>query len=107
MTVRRLFSHRSLTTSRIRLAVQRLEDRLAPHAFTIADGEVNGLVTAFSQIVSIYANEANTINLAANGTYEFGTASQTDAHTALAPLSGTNSLTINGNGATFRRSTDT
>src|SRR5947209_20074862 len=61
---------------RARLSAERLEDRAVPAVFTIADGDVAGLVNAIN--ASNANGEADTINLAAGGTYTLTAVDNTD-----------------------------
>jgi hypothetical protein len=91
---------------RFRPGLEALEDRLVPANFTIANGDVAGLIAAI--ITSNSNNQADTINLAAGGTYTLTSVDNSDLGPTGLPsivLDGSlaNTLTINGNGATIQR----
>ena len=91
-----------------RLSFLRLEERLTPAIYDIADGDVAGLVAAINAANT--DNQPDTINLAAGGTYTFTTRADDSLGGNALPqvaLDGgisSNFLTINGNGATVQRS---
>ena len=83
-----------------RLAVEKLEDRECPAVFNIANGDVVGLNAAI-QTANTNA-QTDTINLAANGTYNFTNSVVTNVGgnaTRVITADGGRLLTINGNGA--------
>jgi predicted outer membrane repeat protein len=86
-----------------------LEERLAPAVFNIANGDIAALRSAI--LTANANNQADTINLAAGGTYSFADAADpADGGNALPTIftdtnNAANLLTINGNGATLTRST--
>ncbi|MBX7105330.1 MAG: DUF11 domain-containing protein [Gemmataceae bacterium] len=88
----------------------RLDERIVPAVFNIADGDIAGLVAA---ITTANTNtEADTINLAVSGTYNFtAVADPANGGIALPAIaldtSSANSITIVGNGSTFSRSGST
>ncbi len=90
---------------RYRPELEILEDRTVPTVFNIANGDVPGLIAAINT-----ANtnaQADTINLAAGGMYQFSAAAAGTGGlvaTPFIPLDGSaaNSITINGNGATLQ-----
>jgi predicted outer membrane repeat protein len=92
---------------RPRLALQSLEDRTVPTVFNV--GNVSDLIAAIN--TSNTNNQSDTINLAAGTTFTFGSVQDTtDGGSALPTIQtdsglAANTLTINGNGATFTRST--
>src|SRR4051794_29835423 len=91
-----------------RLAIQSLERRLAPASFNIPNGDTAAFIAAIN--TCNINNEADTINLAANGTYTFAAASDaaeggSALPTILRDSSDANTVTINGGGATVQRST--
>jgi uncharacterized repeat protein (TIGR01451 family) len=98
-----------LRRARTRLSFRssRLEERLAPAVFDIADGDVAALVAAIN---TANANgEADTINLAVGGNYTFTAAADVNNGGNALPAivldgSSANSITIVGNGSTFLRS---
>jgi hypothetical protein len=90
------------------LALYRLEERITPTDFTIANGDVPTLVAAIK--TATVNNQPDRIILATNGTYTFTAPSIADPFTTLPALvldggDPNNSLTILGNGSTFQRST--
>jgi hypothetical protein len=95
---------------RARLAVRRLEDRLAPATFNIANGDIAGFIAAINTCNT--NNQADTINLAAGGTYTFADdvnntgnalpAVNADGNSAAS--SAANTVTIDGRGAVLQRS---
>jgi predicted outer membrane repeat protein len=90
-----------------RLVLQALEDRTVPTVFNV--GDVSSLIAAIN--TSNTNNQSDVINLAAGTTFTFGSVQDaTDGGSALPTIQtdsglSTNTLTINGNGATFARST--
>ncbi len=84
-----------------------LSNPLAGATFTIADGDVAGLKSAFAAASSNAQND--TINLATNGTYTLTTvdnATGDNGPNGLPELGEAGfGLTVNGNGATIQRST--
>lgn len=100
---------RSVRQRRTRRSVtfEVLEDRMAPAIFNIANGDVPGLIAAINTANT--NSQADTINLAAGGVYMIppGSNPPTDPNNIGLPFisldgSAANSLTINGNGATFQ-----
>jgi hypothetical protein len=83
-----------------------LEDRLSPANFNIANGDIAGFRAAILQCN--VNNQADTVNLAANGTYTFTDLAANETlnglPTILRDTSLANTVTINGNGATLVRS---
>ncbi len=100
---RRISSPRvSCNSTRSRLRLEQIEQRLAPAVFNIANGDIPGLINAVNQCN--INNESDTINLATNGTYNFTTAfnnTNTALPAVLLDSTITNLLTINGNGSKF------
>jgi hypothetical protein len=90
------------------LRLTHLEDRLAPAVFNIAAGDIAAFRAAIT--ASNTDNQSDTINLAAGATYTFSDVADTaDGGNALPSVvtdnnTTTNTLTINGNGATLVRS---
>jgi len=96
-------------TTACRLRLTNLECRLAPAVFNIANGDVNGLITAIK--TSNTNNEPDIINLAPGGTYVFTTTVDPTLGTALPSITTdnantANTLTFNGRGATLQRTGD-
>src|SRR2546423_5888791 len=95
---------RRVQTNRLRLLD--LEERLVPTVFNIANGDIAGLIAAIT--TSNANNQADTINLATSGTYAFTAVATGETDNALPKIlrdtSDANTLTINGNGSTFVRS---
>lgn len=92
---------------RIRLNLQSLENRDVPATFNIANGDTAGFIAAISTCNT--NNQADTINLAANGTYTFTAAADaaeggSALPTILRDTADANTVTINGNGALLQRS---
>src|SRR5437764_6390080 len=82
--------------------LETLDRRDLPANFNIANGDVAAFVAAIN--TSNTNNQADTINLAANGSYSFAAAADAaDGGNALPSVvldgSAANTLTINGNGA--------
>jgi hypothetical protein len=95
------------TNRRSRLTLQSLENRDVPATFNIANGDTAGFIAAIGTCNT--NNQADTINLAANGTYTFtAVADATEGGSALPTIlrdaADTNTVTINGNGALLQRS---
>src|SRR5262245_42742227 len=93
---------------RIRLTMHDLETRIAPANFNIADGDTAAFIAAINTCNT--NNQADTINLAVNGTYPFSSAvDPADGGPALPTIlrdsSDTNTGTINGHGSRLQRST--
>src|SRR5437870_5214215 len=78
--------------------------QLAPAAtFTIANGDVAGLISAINTANG--NNQDDTINLASNGDYVLSAANNGENGLPVIGIDNGHNLTINGNGATIRRST--
>jgi hypothetical protein len=90
------------------LRLEPLEERDCPATFTIANGDVAGLIAAIT--VANTNNQADTINLAAGGQYVFTVAADPTAGGEALPTiisdngNSANLIRINGNGATLARS---
>ncbi len=87
-------------------SLERLEGRLAPAVFTIANGDVAGLITAVN--VSNANGQDDTINLAPAGSYRLTAAPDgSDGGNGLPTVlaDGGHTLTVNGGGATVFRDT--
>jgi hypothetical protein len=92
---------------RYRPWVEMLESREAPAVFNITNGDTAGLIAAITTANA--NNQADTINLAAGGTYALTAAFVPDGlGTALPQISldgsAANTVTLNGNGATLQSS---
>jgi hypothetical protein len=87
-----------------RIWLENLEDRTVPSTFKIANGDVAGLIAAIHAADS--NSQDNTIILAKDGSYTLRAVDNTtDGSTGLPVIdNGSNSLTINGRGATISRS---
>ncbi len=101
-------AHCPRSALRVRLSLGRLEGRITPATFNIANGDVGGLINAINTANANH--QSDTIILAQNGTYTFTGANNNDGNqgnNALPTIlpDGGNGLTILGNGATFQRST--
>src|SRR5881394_1841177 len=88
------------------LRLNRLEERLAPAVFNIADGDVGSLIAAVN-IANTNA-QSDLINLAVNGTYDFTVAAdQINGANAIPAIQldgqSSNAITVVGNGSTFAR----
>ena len=92
---------------RAELRLETLEARTVLSTFTIAGGDVAGLIAAIHAADS--SNHNNTIALAAGGSYVLSAVDNTtDGPTGLPVVNnGGHSLVIQGNGATIARSSDT
>jgi len=86
----------------VHLQLEGLEERVMPTIFNIANGDVTGLISAINQANT--DTNPDTINLAAGGTYTLTVADNSDNGL---PIITAANLTINGNGATIQRSSDT
>src|SRR6516225_9689575 len=99
-------NHKPFRRSALRLT--NLEDRLAPAVFNIPAGDIAAFRAAIT--TSNTNNQSDTINLAAGATYTFAdVADAADGGNALPSVvtdtnNASNTLTINGNGATLVRS---
>ncbi len=81
--------------------LENLESRIVPTTFTVANGDVPGLIAAIQ--TANHDGQTDTINLASNGTYNLiGVNNTTNGPNGLPVITST-SLTIEGNGATVRR----
>jgi hypothetical protein len=84
-----------------------LEERECPAVFNIANGDTPALIAAINAANS--NNQADTINLASKGTYDFTTADNGASGGSALPVivpdnnNPANTITINGNGATLMR----
>src|SRR5207249_11052246 len=95
-----------------RLHILELEGRLAPAVFNIPNGDVAAFVAAINTCNT--NNEADTINLAANGTYTFTAPSDIDnvyGNSALPRIlldngNAANSVTLQGHGASVQSTSD-
>jgi hypothetical protein len=78
-----------------------LETRILPTTFTVANGDVAGLITAIQS--ANHDGQTDTISLASNGTYNIAAVNNNTNGPNGLPVITSTSLTIEGHGATIRR----